>query len=115
MNSWCNRIAITGLKIEIADTFFRRLCGLLGRRRLDENQALLLLPCSTIHTAFMRFSIDVVFINDEGSITNIVSDIRPWRMAADRRAFACLELKSGAAQCYQLEVGQSLLNRCPTL
>ncbi|MFZ6754769.1 DUF192 domain-containing protein [Undibacterium sp. Dicai25W] len=109
MKSWSKAIALADLNIEIADTFLSRLRGLLGRRDLSEKQALLLVPCSDVHTAFMRFSIDVVFINYDGVITKIVHDLRPWRMAVDRTAFASVELKNGAAHYYQLEIGQSLL------
>jgi len=109
MQLWSQTIAIDGVDIDIADTFFRRFLGLMGRRSLSENRALLIVPCADVHTAFMRFPIDVVFIDKDGCITKIVRNLVPWRVAVERKAYACIELKSGAAHRHQLKTGQFLL------
>jgi len=52
--------------LEIADTFFKRLKGLLGRKGIKSNEGLLIIPCSDIHMFFMKFSIDIFFLKETG-------------------------------------------------
>lgn len=101
-------LAVNGMRVTLARRFLPRLVGLLGRRGLAADEALLLAPCNNIHTFFMRFHIDVVFIDKEGAVLAIVPELRPWRMAAARRAHACLELAGGGAHRFGLEVGQRI-------
>ena len=68
--------------------------GLLGRTGLDD-EALILAPCSAIHTFFMRFPIDVIFADRDGRITRCVPHVRPWRITGALRAFAAIELAAG--------------------
>ena len=70
------------VEIEIARHFWRRAIGLLGRRSLGAHQGLLITPCDSVHTFFMRWPIDVVFIDRAGTITRIVERLQPWRCAA---------------------------------
>ena len=67
--------------------------GLLGRTGLDD-EALVIAPCNAIHTCFMRFPIDVVFINREGSITRCHSHVPAWRIVMSY-GFATIELAAG--------------------
>ncbi|GAA4029566.1 DUF192 domain-containing protein [Actimicrobium antarcticum] len=99
---------IPGLQIEIARSFWQRLIGLLGRRRLADDAGLLLVPCNNIHTAFMRFTIDAVFIDRAGVVLEIVPKLQPFRAAVVRAAHGCLELSDGGAARYGLHVGQRL-------
>ncbi|MGV7209602.1 DUF192 domain-containing protein [Oxalobacteraceae bacterium A2-2] len=99
-------IQLNGLRITIARSFLQRLVGLLGRRALAPDEALLLLPCSNIHTAWMRFAIDVVFLDRDGAILSVSEGVPPWRAAALRRAHSCLELASGGARRHGLAPGQ---------
>ena len=69
--------------------------GLLGRYRLESGEALVLAPCSSVHTAFMRFPIDIAFVDREGRITKMAPGVRPWRIRVGWRAFAVVELPSG--------------------
>jgi uncharacterized membrane protein (UPF0127 family) len=72
--------------------------GLLGRDGLPPGAALLLAPCTAVHTWFMRFSIDVIFCDRDGRVLKTAVDLRPWRMSGVlRRGFAVIELASGAA------------------
>jgi uncharacterized protein len=70
--------------------------GLLGRGRLAEGEALVLAPCSSVHTAFMRFPIDLIFLDRGGRVLSVASSVRPWRIRAAWRAFAVVELEAGA-------------------
>ena len=92
----------------LAETAFARLRGLLGRSGLSSGEGMLLRPASSIHTAFMRFSIDAVFLDSADRVVKVASDLRPWRMAACRGARTVLELPAGEAARRGLRPGVSL-------
>jgi uncharacterized protein len=93
----------------LADTALARMRGLLGRSSLPSGEGILLRPASSVHTAFMRFAIDAVFLDPELRVVKIASDLRPWRTAARRKAHAVLELPSGEAARLRLEPGDRLV------
>lgn len=80
-----------------ADSFLSRLGGLLVLAPLNAGQGLLLVPCASVHTAFMRYAIDVVFLDRAGVIKKIVPSLKPWRAAACPGAYQTLELATGQA------------------
>jgi uncharacterized protein len=86
------------LEFIVARSFFGRLGGLIARPRLRDGQALVLAPCSSVHTCFMRYAIDVVFIDAEGRVLKLVERLVPWRAASCRRAHAAIELRAGQAR-----------------
>jgi uncharacterized protein len=92
----------------VARSFFARLGGLLALPRLREGQALVLAPCNSVHTLFMRYAIDVVFIDKRGRVMKLVEHLQPWRAAACWRAHAAIELGAGQAQAHGLAVGVQL-------
>ncbi|MDP1862960.1 MAG: DUF192 domain-containing protein [Thiobacillus sp.] len=96
------------LAVRRADHFFSRLAGLLFSPPLQPGQGLLIVPCAAVHTAFMRFSIDVVFLDGAGRIQKIVPHLKPWRAATCSGAWQTLELAAGEAQRLELAVGISL-------
>jgi uncharacterized protein len=79
----------------IADRAVSRMRGLLGRRSLPTGEGLLLRPAPSIHTAFMRFPIDVVFLDADLQVLRLVARLKPWRTASVRGAKAVLELSAG--------------------
>jgi len=81
--------------VELAVTRAARRRGLLGRDALDLSAGMMLAPCVAVHTAFMRFPIDVVFVDRDGVVRKIVRDLKPWRIAASPRAYAAIELAAG--------------------
>ena len=91
--------------VEIASTRHSRRRGLLGRDALDPEAALVLTPCCAVHTAFMRFAIDVVFLNRDGGVLRLVCDLPPWRVAAALRAHTVIELAAGTLRGRDLAVG----------
>lgn len=95
-------------RCRLADRPWTRLRGLLGRRRLEADEGLLLRPVGAIHTLFMRFAIDVVFLDRDYVVLRVVENVRPWRFAAARRAKAVLELPTGSA-ARRLRVGERLV------
>jgi uncharacterized protein len=96
----------------LADTFWTRFRGLLGRKELAEREGLLIRPASSVHTLFMRFPIDVVFLDREDTVVKVVPALRPWRLAAARRAGRTLELGAGVCARAGLAVGERLVS-CP--
>ena len=95
-------------RCDIADTPLSRLRGLLGRAGLEAGEALLIRPTWSVHTFFMRFPIDVVFVDRDLRILAVKPNLRPWRAAARRRAHAVLELAAGECQRRRLEAGMTL-------
>lgn len=95
------------LEIEVAETFLGRLRGLMGRSRLDKGTGLLLAPCNSIHMLFMRFALDVVYLDKEYCIKKIVRGVPPWLgLSICLGAWGALELPSGEAERLKLAVGQ---------
>ncbi len=81
----------------IADTPFTRSRGLLGRKELQPKEALVITCCNSIHTFFMRFSIDVLFVDAGNKIVGIKNGLKPWRLSPIYwRAPFAIELPSGA-------------------
>lgn len=94
--------------VEIATTRTERRRGLLHRRSLDPASALVLAPCFAVHTAFMQFHIDVVFVDREGYVRHMVHALAPWRMAASPRAYATIEMAAGALAAHEVVIGDRL-------
>jgi uncharacterized membrane protein (UPF0127 family) len=92
----------------VAATPLARMRGLLGRRSLPSGQGILLRPAASVHTFFMRFSIDAVFLDDDLRVVGISSDLRPWRAAGQRGAHSVLELSAGECARRGLAVGDTV-------
>ena len=94
--------------VELAETRKARRRGLLGRDSLPTGSALMLIPCFSVHTAFMRFAIDILFIDRDGCVVRTVSRLAPWRMAAAWRAHSVVELPAGTLESCSVKVGDQL-------
>ena len=92
----------------LADTPWARLRGLMGRRELAPGQGLLLRPSGSVHTCFMRFPIDVVFLDRELVVLDVAAAVRPWRARGSRGARAVLELAAGEAERLEICAGDRL-------
>lgn len=96
-------------KARLADRFLSRMVGLLGRSGLPEGEGLVIAPGSSIHTFFMRFAIDVVFVNREGVVLKTAENVKPWRLAFSPRGTRyTIELPVGAIEASQTERGDQL-------
>ena len=93
----------------VAANAWTRLKGLLGRSGLDPGEGLLLRPASSIHTMFMRFPIDVVFLDRELRVRKVVPELRPWKLALARGARSALELRAGEAARRHVTEGEQLV------
>ena len=83
--------------------------GLLGKRGLAADEGLLIRPCSSVHTYFMRFSLDIVFIDRERRVVKVVRSLRPFRFSGARGSHVVLEMAAGALAEADLAKGDQLL------
>lgn len=113
MKLGCLRDAVTGRTlvpvVARTETPHERLRGLLGRHPLAAGEGLLLAPCASVHTFFMRYSIDLVYLDRDGCVVKVVPTLSPWRMSAARRAHATLELAAGGAAAAALHPGRRVV------
>ena len=90
------RNAPVATKVEKADTAASRNKGLLGRESLAPEEALWITPCPMIHTFFMKFPIDVLFLDSALRVVRVIEDLHPWRLSPwVFSAHSVLELKGG--------------------
>ena len=93
----------------VADTFWTRLRGLLGSKPLAPGEGLLVVPCKSVHTHFMRFPIDVLYVNEAREVVGIDQNLPPWRFGRFyRRVRFVVELPAGTAQATGSQVGDQL-------
>ena len=101
--------AVVCERCEIPGTSFRRMRGLLGRDGLEPGSGMLIDSAPSVHMFFMRFPIDVVFLDRDWTVVGIRHRLRPWRVAGARRAVAALELPAGAAAATGVQEGDVLV------
>jgi uncharacterized membrane protein (UPF0127 family) len=95
-------------RCEVPKSSFARARGLLGRSGLEPGDGMLIDAAPSVHMFFMRFPIDVVFLDRDWKVVRVVHGLRPWRVAAARRAVAALELPAGSAAEAGIEEGDVL-------
>lgn len=96
-------------RVTRASMFFERAKGLLGKKEMAPDEALWLIPCRSIHTFFMKFPIDVVFLSREGKITALIPHLKPNRLTPFYfSARSCLECAAGAIEKWGLKKHQLL-------
>lgn len=94
--------------VEIALTFKQRSVGLLGRTGLKDNQCLWIHKCNSVHTFFMKFAIDVVYVDQNLKITEIHRNLKPWRISwGGFNSKSCFEFQASALS-YDLNIGDLL-------
>jgi uncharacterized membrane protein (UPF0127 family) len=100
---------IIGNRIKVANTFFTRLVGLLGKKTLQEGEGLLLIPCRQIHTYLMSMPLDVLFLNKKGEILDLYPEMAPGRLSSlVKEGYQVLELPSGTIRLKKLKKGDCL-------
>jgi uncharacterized protein len=96
-------------ELALANTFFTRLRGLMFRRRLSPDEALWLRPCNGVHTFWMLFAIDVIFLDRELKIVKLVESMRPFRMTRPHRAArSVIEMPANTISRTGLKIGDRL-------
>jgi uncharacterized protein len=97
-------------RLEVAATFWGRFVGLQGRRMLASDQALLLAPCSSVHTFFMRFPLAIGFLDRSGAVLDFREQVAPWRIAGP--VAAARFVVEGNVGKLQLARGERLYVQC---
>ena len=96
-------------RMQRADTFMKRLVGLLGRDGMEEDEALWITPCKGIHTMGMRFPIDALFLDDRLKVVGVREHVAPWKSTGFiKGAASVLELPAGAVQRTAVDVGHQM-------
>lgn len=91
------RDAVVAPKVAKADDSASRARGLLGRASMEPGEGLWIVPCPMIHTLFMRFSIDVIFLDQGLRVVRVIEGLKPWRLSPwVLSARSVLELPAGA-------------------
>jgi len=86
-------------EVEIASSFLKRLKGLMFREKMQPDTAMLLEPCPQIHTCFMRFALDVLFLDKHGTVLHVIENMKPWRLSPIVcHAVQTLEMPAGTLQ-----------------
>ncbi len=94
---------------EVAENPWTRAVGLLGRKELPEGRGLWIRPSRSIHTFFMRFAIDVVYLDSDGTVVKTCETLRPFRLSmGGRRARSVLELPAGLLERAKVQAGDRL-------
>jgi uncharacterized membrane protein (UPF0127 family) len=94
--------------MEVADSAAKRNKGLLGRKCLAPGEGMWIRPCEAVHTFWMQFPIDLVYLDRKNRIRKLVSAVPPWRLSGCLRAHSVLELPSGTIRETQTQPGDTL-------
>jgi len=100
---------VLGTDVERADSSWVRMRGLLGRKSLTRGGGMRFEPASSLHMLFMRFAIDVIYVDREERVVKLVSDLRPWRFSAARGAHSAYELPAGVIATAEIKIGDELV------
>lgn len=95
--------------IVIANTPFKRLKGLLGKKEFREGQAIILKPCNSLHTFFLRFAIDVIFVDKQNKVIEAISHLKPFHLTRVYwLSVLAIELPAGIIQSSSTYNGDTL-------
>jgi hypothetical protein len=90
--------AVVAEHVELADGMVSRFLGLMFRADLPDGHGLVLRPCNSIHMFFMRFPLDVLFVDGDGKVLRVLDSIKPWRASTlVRGSKGAIELRAGTA------------------
>lgn len=96
-------------KCYVAEDFFSRFKGLMGRKDLAKTEAVMFPKCNSIHTFFMRIPIDVLLVSDQGDVVEVMESLAPWRMLMPRRGVKhVVELRSSLSKELGIKAGSRL-------
>lgn len=95
--------------LQVADTYFKRLKGLMFTKELPTQYALQIIPCKEIHTFFMNYSIDVLYIDSKNNIVSIDENLKPGKVGRFvKKAKFVIELPEGKIKEFDIKVGQTV-------
>ena len=102
------RGTVLASRLELAGTGESRKKGLLGRDGLLPGEGLWIVPCEAVHTFFMRFPIDLVYLDRKHRTRKLRSSVGPWRVSGCMTAHSVMELPAGAIRETQTEAGDTI-------
>jgi uncharacterized membrane protein (UPF0127 family) len=102
------RQTVVATAADVADTSAKRRVGLLKHDRLEPGEGLWITPCESVHTFFMKFAIDLVYLDKRKKVRKVRHAVPPWRLSACLTAHSILELPAGAARGSGTERGDQL-------
>jgi hypothetical protein len=92
-------------RAEVAGSGMKRSKGLLGRKGLDAGEGMWIVPCEAVHTFFMQFPLDLIYLDKKNRIRKVKSNVRPWRLSVCLSAHSIIELPVGAIRDSQSHSG----------
>jgi len=95
-------------RAEVASSGAKRSKGLLGRKGLEQGEGMWIIPCEAVHTFFMQFPLDLIYLDRNHRVKKIRSNVVPWRVSACLNAHSILELPSGVIRKSETEPGDIL-------
>ncbi len=96
-------------KLELAKSFFERAQGLLGRKKFEAGEALWIRPCNNIHTYFLNFHIDCVFVDRQLVVVKVFSDVKKFKLLGPFwKSSSIFELPAGTANQFNIQVGDQM-------
>lgn len=102
------RGSVLASRLEIADSGRKRSKGLLGRDGLGPGEGLWIVPCESVHTFFMQFAIDLVYLDRNNKVRKVRSAVPPWRLSACLSAHSVVELPAGTVVQTETQRGDLL-------
>jgi uncharacterized membrane protein (UPF0127 family) len=102
------RGTVLATQLEVANSGATRNKGLLGRASLNAGEGLWIVPCESVHTFFMQFAIDLVYLDRNYRIRKTRSAVPPWRLSVCLSAHSILELPAGTIRTTQTEPGDTV-------
>lgn len=103
------RNTVLATAAEVADTSAKRRTGLLKHKGLDPGDGLWITPCESVHTFFMKFAIDLVYLDRNKKVRKVRHAVPPWRLSACLTAHSILELPAGTAKEAGTQRGDELV------
>lgn len=96
-------------QVKLADSFFKRLKGLMFRKDPIENEGLWIIPCNAVHMFFMNFPLDIVLLNEQNEVVKVYQSLKPWRMTKpENAAHSTLELPAGSINQLGIGIGSKI-------
>jgi len=99
---------VLAMQVEVAGAGPSRRKGLLGRTGLEAGEGLWIVPCESVHTFFMKFPIDLVYLDRKNRIRKLRSEVGPWRVSACFSAHSVLELAAGTIRATEVQRGDTV-------
>lgn len=100
---------LVAVDVRMADNVFKRFCGLMGKPGLPPFHGLWIVPCNDIHSCFMRFEFDAIFVDKENRVLHLVERMKPWRVSKFvKGGRAVLELPAGTIEASRTQIGDIL-------